>query len=163
MASSEPDRRVRLSVLDRLIDEEPDRPTDPIGGWEDSVARHKAAVLRDLEWLLNTRRTPETAPEDLPEVRRSLYHYGLPDLSSLSADSTADRRHLLREVERTLERFEPRLENIRVTVRESDEAEGKPRVRFAVEGLLRMEPEPEKVSFDTVLELASGRFDIDEG
>lgn len=159
MPSREEQQPVQPSVLDRLIDRD-DRT--PGGGWGQSVARYKASVLRDLEWLLNTRRTPETAPEDLPELRQSVYHYGLPDLSSLSADSTSDRRFLLREVERTLELFEPRLNSVQVSLADVGEA-GRPEIRFVVKGLLRMEPSPERVSFDTVLSLASGRFEVEGG
>ncbi len=157
MARREGDEPVRASVIDRLTS------GDDAGaprGWGQSVARYRASVLRDLEWLLNTRRTSEPAPEDFPELRESVYHYGLPDLGSLSADSTSDRRFLLREVERTLETFEPRLDGVQVNLADVGEA-GRPEIRFSVRGLLRMEPSPERVSFDTVLSLASGRFDVE--
>jgi predicted component of type VI protein secretion system len=36
-------------------------------------------------------------------------------------------------------------------------------VRFVVEGLLQMEPEPERVTFDTVLETGSGTFRLNGG
>lgn len=162
MASSEPGRRVRQSVLDRLIDREPQAAADPVDGWGGSVARYRQSVLRDLEWLLNTRRTPDPAPDDLPLVRDSIYNYGLPDLSSLSADSPGDRRLLLREVQRTLQAYEPRLDSVRVSAAEPAET-SRPQIRLAVEGLLLMEPEPERVTFDTVLELSSGHFDVEEG
>lgn len=158
MASRDDQRPVQPSVLDRLID----RDDGGTGEWGQSVARYKASVLRDLEWLLNTRRTPEAASEDFPELRRSVYHYGLPDLSSLSADSTSDRRFLLHEVERTIELFEPRLDGVQVSLAKVGEA-GRPEIRFSVRGLLRMEPSPERVSFDTVLSLASGRFAVEGG
>jgi type VI secretion system protein ImpF len=33
-------------------------------------------------------------------------------------------------------------------------------LRFQIEGLLMMDPEPEPISFDTVLLLASGQYDV---
>ena len=46
----------------------------------------KAALRRDLEWLLNTRRNPEPAPESMAELSQSLFNYGLPDFSALSIE-----------------------------------------------------------------------------
>ena len=117
------------------------------------------ALLRDLEWLLNTRRVADAAPDRYPEVQRSVYHFGLPDITSLSGDSEAVRRRLLRQVEDTIETFEPRLEDVRVSPVESDD-ENRRRIRFVIEGVLRMEPNPEHVVFDTVLETTSGEFAI---
>ena len=42
----------------------------------ESVRQFKAAVQRDLEWLLNTRRIADAPPEELEELTRSVYHYG---------------------------------------------------------------------------------------
>lgn len=162
MASSGSRPRVQPSVLDRLVDHDVDGTGDAPEGWGGSVARYKRSVLRDMEWLLNTRRTPGPVPEDLPLVRSSVYRYGLPDLSSLSADSPGDRRLLLREVRETLKSYEPRLGDVRVSAADPAEA-SRPEIRLSVQGLLLMEPEPERVSFDTVLELASGHFDVEEG
>lgn len=158
MARSEPRGSVRLSVLDRLSEPATDEGwASP--SWDTSVRALKRSLFRDLEWLLNTRRTSETAPEDFSEVRRSVYHYGLPDLSSRSADSPEVRRRLRREVENVLEIFEPRLTGVRVRLVEEDQ-ERVQRIHLRVEGLLRMEPEPERIAFDTVLDIASGKIDV---
>lgn len=148
---------VRQPLLDRLVDDEPQLAEDAGLTWSESVDAYKRAVLRDLEWLLNTRRTVELPPDDFPETRESLYCYGLPDISSMSSDDPDVHRRLQRHLDQLVRTFEPRLASVRVTLSEDDEKEAK-RVRFSVEGLLRMDPEPERVEFDTVLEIASGRF-----
>ena len=56
-------------------------------------------MLRDLEWLLNTRRIVDPAPDACTEVQNSVYHFGLPDITSLSAESEAARLKLVRQVE----------------------------------------------------------------
>ena len=157
MATRGAERTVRPSVLDRLIDEA-DPPSTPA----ETVRAFRAAVLRDVEWLLNTRRIAEPAPDACPELQRSVYHFGIPDITSLSADSDAVRKRLLRQVEECIALFEPRLSGTRVTLA-PDESGGRRRVRFVVEGLLRMDPDPERVVFDTVLETASGRFTVSGG
>jgi type VI secretion system protein ImpF len=152
------DRIVRRSVLDRLLQTGDPEPRT----WQDSLRAAKASLARDVEWLLNTRSIADPAPEELTELRDSVYHYGLRDVSSLSADSLTARRELLRTVADTIERFEPRLSGVRV--REvAKQAEGKREIHFVVEGMLRLHPEPEPVSFDTVLEATSGRFNLSGG
>ena len=149
------DRIIRRSVLDRLLQTGDTEPRN----WQDSLRVAKTALARDVEWLLNTRSIAEPAPEALTELRDSVYHYGLRDLSSLSADSTAARRELLRLVSDAIERFEPRLSGVRV--REiAKQAEGKREIRFVVEGMMRLHPEPVPISLDTVLEATSGRFNL---
>ena len=155
-----PEKTVRQSVLDRLIN------TDPRGlgmdspqTFNESVRQLKLSLLRDVEWLLNTRRIPEPAPDAYPELQRSLYHYGLPDSTSLSGDDPAVRRLLQREIEECLRLFEPRLTSIAVTPVPPSE-DRKRELRFTIEALLRMEPNPERIVFDTVLDASSGGFSV---
>jgi type VI secretion system protein ImpF len=62
-------------------------------------------------------------------------------------------------VRETIARFEPRLANVVVRLVENDQRTA-PQVRFVVEGTLRMDPSPELVVFDTVVELSSGDVDV---
>lgn len=151
----ERERLARRPVLDRLLQTgEPEPRT-----WSESVRALKASVLRDVDWLLNTRRIAQTAPEALTELQRSVFHYGLPDVSSLSADAVETRRHLKRQVEECLRLFEPRLTGVRVS--ESGDQGGTNRqLRLVVEALLDLDPEPEPIVFDTVLDSSSGRFNV---
>lgn len=149
------DRTVRLSVLDRIQgDDLPEHIS-----WSMSVQRYKASVLRDLDWLLNTRRTSQQAPEEMVELSHSLYHYGLADITSMSGDSTTVRRWLVRHVEEVIEQFEPRLAEVRVVPVTKDDGNVRS-VRFSIEALLKMDPNPERVVFDTVLEITSGKFQV---
>jgi type VI secretion system protein ImpF len=157
MAEVEPN--VQRPVLDRLIDTDPTNATEPSTTWAQSVRELKHAVRRDLEWLLNTRRITEPATEEFPELANSLYNYGLPDITALGAESGEGREWLRRQVEDTIARFEPRLSGVRVSVSGTD-APGRREVRFVVEALLRVEPTPEQVIYDSVLEVTSARFAV---
>lgn len=150
------DRTVRLSVLDRL---QGAGESSESTSFAVSVQRYKAAVLRDLDWLLNTRRTSQPAPDYMPELQQSLYHYGLADVTSMSGDSNTVRRWLVRHVEEVIELFEPRLGEVRVVPVMKEENNVRS-VRFSIEALLKMDPNPERVVFDTVLEVTSGTFKI---
>ena len=98
--------------------------------------------------------------EGYPELYRSLYNFGLPDVTSMSVDSPRDRTRLLRAIEKIIEIFEPRLDSVRVTAVENSNAALHKQLRFQVEGLLKMDPAPELISFDTVLSLTSGEYQV---
>jgi type VI secretion system protein ImpF len=159
MARADADLTVSQSVIDRLIDREPGLAADPSTTRAQSVRQLKAALRRDLEWLLNTRRNPEAAGEDMQEVAASLYNYGLPDFSAYSLNSPRDRSRLMTELENCVALFEPRLKGIRVSVVEAPSAAARI-LHFQIEGMLQMDPAPEQVSFDTVLQLTSGEYQI---
>lgn len=158
MATRESERTARLSVLDRLIDDDPKASEDRPITLAESVRRTKAGVMRDLEWLLNTRRNPDPVPEECTELRRSVHAYGLPDTTSMSRDDPAVRRRLQRQLEECLRTFEPRLEAIEIAL--AEEKGPLQQVRFVVDAILRMDPDPERIRFDTVLDVASGAISV---
>ena len=159
MAKDQGDGPVTLSVLDRLIDEEPRESAEAPLQRSKSLAKLRAAVRRDLEWLLNSRQPVDPAPEDCPELLRSVYNYGLPDITSANLMSVDGRARLMRAMEAALTAFEPRLANGRVILN-STAHEKSPQIRFTVEGMLRIDPSPEHVSFDTLLEVANGEYKV---
>ena len=156
----DPEQIVSQSVLERLTDRDPlNQAPEMAPTRTQSVKQLKASVRRDLEWLLNTRRTPEPAGGEYEEVQRSVYNYGLPDLSSLSWQSPRDRQRLCRMLEQALATFEPRLRKAKVIALESS-ASAQHVLRFQIEGMLDMAPAPEHISFDTVLQLTSGEYQV---
>jgi type VI secretion system protein ImpF len=155
----EPEQTVTLSVIERLIDREPAVAAEPALTRAQSVRQLKASLRRDLEWLLNTRRRPDAVETEFKELEQSLFNYGLPDISSMSWDSARDRSRLTRIIEKTIAMFEPRVKRLKVVAAEA--APGAKHVlRFQIEGLLDMDPAPEHISFDTVLQLSSGDIQI---
>jgi type VI secretion system protein ImpF len=153
---------ITLSVLDRLIDREPELSQEPGLSRMQSVRILRAAVRRDLESLLNTRRIAVLPSEGFDELNRSVYLYGLPDLSTLNMSGGGDRNRLLKGISDAINLFEPRLTQVTVSMVENPETV-KTDVRLRIEALLRMDPVPEPVSFDSVLELQSGACRISGG
>lgn len=149
---------ITLSVLDRLIDHDPKNRFEVPLTRAQSLRELKLGLKRDLEWLLNTRRTIDLAPESSREVHRSVYSYGFADISSKSVLSTRDHSDLVRDMELAIAIFEPRLKRARVRL---ETVEGSYRsLKFVIEGLLCMDPAPEPVRFDTVLELGKGEYEV---
>jgi type VI secretion system protein ImpF len=149
--------RINLSVLDRLVDFDPELKTEPPQSRSKALRQVKQALKRDLEWLLNTRNVLEV-PDELPLLADSMLAYGLPDFSNFSVKSAGDQHDLTLALEATLKRFEPRLEDIVVSVANASVLERA--FRFKIEARLRIDPVPEPISFDTTLQLGSGNFAV---
>jgi len=144
------------SILDRLIDPESAGTSIMIGY---DVAKMYQAVMRDLDDLLNTRQTFRDMPAYLKECRDSILSYGLPDIMSMDSVSRHQQGEIARSIQRVIERFEPRLKDVHVTLLDPGENWTRHSVRFRVDARLTVDPAPD-VAFDTVLEMASGHYHV---
>jgi type VI secretion system protein ImpF len=148
-----PHRGLIPSLLDRLLPEGTS-PASTARRDGASVEQLIEAVRRDLEDLLNTRQTQGDLPGYYEELTRSVFTFGVPDVSLLSTmaqDRFSEMGPMIGEL---IERFEPRLRDVRVVLAEKDPLGRE--IRFHIEGRLRVEPFPE-LGFVTVLELTTGR------
>jgi type VI secretion system protein ImpF len=155
----EPEVSVQRPLLDRLVDLDPRTPGEQALTRAQAVRALKDALRRDLEWLLNARRTPIEIPRPLEEVRKSVFNYGLPDISSMSIHSQADETYLLELIERTIALFEPRLADVKVVAREAYSKFDRT-LHFHVEAMLLVDPAPESISFDTVFQVDQGACEV---
>jgi type VI secretion system protein ImpF len=160
MARTDHEIRLTPSILDRLLDFEPGMSKEPPRSQAQSLADLKKSVKRDLEWLLNTRHTPIEIPETLEELNESMAVYGLPDLTALSVKNPNEQNRLAKAIETSLRVFEPRFINVKVALEPISSTDRQ--LRFHIEAHLDIEPVPEPVSFDTVLQVGSGEFAITE-
>jgi len=152
---------LRHSVLDRLVS------APGAGGRRGdlriSVEDLKLAVRRDIEWLLNTRRSSLPGLAGLPEAQASLLTYGMPDLTMFTRGE-GDRRRICELIEEALRAFEPRLlaRSIRVEAL-ADGGEPRSHLRFAIHAELHVDPIREPVTFDTSVEMVSGAVAVAAG
>ncbi|HLA94749.1 MAG TPA: type VI secretion system baseplate subunit TssE [Pyrinomonadaceae bacterium] len=160
MRSSESNVRVTPSVLDRLIDLEPRELKEGSKTRSTEMSELRAAVRRDLEWLLNTRCFLEAPENGLEEAKKSVAFYGLPDITGLSAKNSAEQNRLAKALENAIRIFEPRFLDLKVTLEHLGTADRS--LKFRIEAKLDVDPAPEPIAFDTVLELGSGDFSIRE-
>lgn len=162
MANKRFDNEVRItpSVLDRLLDFEPNLTSESPKSRSRSLRELKQSVRRDLEWLLNTRQYAGEIPSRLEEVQKSVLTYGLPDFTALGAKSPSEQKRLVKELETALRLFEPRFMDLRITLEPPSNTERV--LRFRIDARLKVDPSPEPVSFDTVLALGSGEYVVQE-
>lgn len=159
MAKSDPEVTVQPPLLDRLIDLDPSSTVEPVQTRAAAVRALKEALRRDLEWLLNTRRAPLDIPKGYQELTHSVFLYGLPDLTSVSLHSFEDEMQLLGMIEKAIATFEPRLSQVKVTARE-DQDRSERVLHFQIDALLMVDPAPESISFDTVLNVDRGNCEV---
>ncbi len=157
MSGRTPPQRLRLPLLDRLMDDRPDRLEEEPLKLSEAVDRLRLSVRRDLEALLNARRRRWPLPARAPELALSPLGYGIPDATAGSYALPERREALALEVERMIRRFEPRLHAVKVTLREGgDELDRTLRLR--VDALLHAEP----ISFETLIEAVSHEVRVAE-
>ena len=143
--------RAQLPLLDRLLDADPGASEMPTPSTAEALERLHTAVRRDLEALLNARRRRRPLPALLSELTSSIVNYGIPDPASGAYAVPELRAALAHEVEATIRRFEPRLTKVTVAlIGEQDGLGGT--LRLKVDAVLRADPIPEPVSFETLLE-----------
>jgi type VI secretion system protein ImpF len=135
----------QLSLLDRLIDEDPDKLRDPLLSPAESTAALQRSLRRDLEALLNTRRRWRSWPECYSELGVSPVGYGISDFSAGAFNDPLRREWLRADVEHTIRRFEPRLTRLRVTLVEP-EARLKARFTSASKRCCASSPRPSRLS-----------------
>jgi type VI secretion system protein ImpF len=161
MAGAKPQDVLRHSVLDRLAES---------GGVRGSsrdvrigVGELRAAVRRDLEWLLNTRTIFPPELDDYPESRRSILGYGLPDLTTFSPSSESDCRRVCSLIEEAVRAFEPRLvpRSVHVDFVPSSRVDDF-LMHFKIHGTLYVEPIREQVAFDTSMDMSCGALKVEE-
>ncbi len=149
---------LQTSILDRLIDEDPGISREPGPYRYFTIGQVKAAVTRDLENLLNTRRNIQVPPAAFEELNNSLFVYGVRDYTAQNPRSPAAKQQLRLDIEQTLMRFEPRLRN--VTVQVESTAASERNLRFRISALLVADPVTEPVTFDTFFDANRGEYVI---
>jgi type VI secretion system protein ImpF len=140
------------SILDRLIDPE-SRGTVARAGY--SMDQMAQAVQDDLQYLLNTR-SDESESLQGYRLLAPVLGYGLPDLATLSRLGETDKDGICRILEERILRYEPRLKEVHVTLKEAEV--GNPlRLQLHLRAVMSVDPAPE-LTFDTTLDLGSGHF-----
>jgi type VI secretion system protein ImpF len=152
------EQNIRASILDRLVDLEPDVSREPVQYRFLTIGQAKASVARDIENLLNTKRSILVLPNSCKELSSSLFLYGLPDFTAQNPRSAMVRQFLRQQIERTIARFEPRLRNVKVNFEISIQNERT--LGFRINGLLVVDPVTEPVTFDTYFDAIKGEYVI---
>jgi type VI secretion system protein ImpF len=146
---------LQASILDRLIDDEPEVSTEGLHSRGVSMRLVESSLLRDLENLLNTRRNILEPPAAYGELNRSLYTYGLRDYTAENPNNPAVIQNMRREIAQSIALFEPRLKNVVVQIDAGREGR---ELFFRIVGTMVVESFAEPVAFDIQLDPNRGEF-----
>lgn len=159
MARIRDDQPLVPSVLDRLLDDEPEKQREGPKSRTQLLRELKLSVRRDLEALLNTRWRCASWPPNLDELELSLVNYGIPDFAGVNMGAASEREELRHLLERIIRKFEPRFKSVKVILLENGDDLDRT-LRFRIDAMLYAEPAPEPVIFDSQLEPLNGNFEV---
>ncbi|KOF52424.1 MULTISPECIES: type VI secretion system baseplate subunit TssE [unclassified Achromobacter] len=155
--------RLQPALLDRLMDDNPGERTEPPGRAVMSHMELRAAVLRDLRWLLNTVNL-ETTDDISPYrwVHGSTLNYGVRAMAGkrMSEIDWVDVEDSIRDA---IIRFEPRILPDTIEVRcvtDTGTLEHYNVLSLSIRGLLWCEPHPLEFLFRSDIDLESGHIDL---
>lgn len=148
-------------LLDRLVDEDPSSKEEAWRRRTVSGDEYRAAVLRDLRWLMNS--PSHLLEEDIcqfPQVARSTLNYGTRDLAGVTSDKL-DGYELEQQFRQAILHFEPRImpDSLQVRMIQSSQSDFA-HIGFEIKGELWALPHPERIFFRTDIDLETGICEI---
>lgn len=159
-----PGDRPQPALLDRLTDAEPRQRSEGALAWAIDNERLRAAVVRDLSWLLNTRNAEDgwTDWSSFPHAQNSVVNFGMRSFVGRYM-SSVERMVVEASIRDAILRFEPRIVADSVEVRSVSEQgrdaakPGRPNVlTFEIKGALWSIPRPVDFVLRSSLDLETG-------
>ena len=151
----------RPGLFDRLADD--DGQTDPLRRRNRAAEAEacRQSITRDLMALLNTRaNVPALALSPLPAVAASVINYGLIDFAGMCMTSDTDQQKICTAVRQAIERHEPRLCKVGVTLSPKKGAIN--RVAFMITAELKSGMATQPMSFNAVFRPSLQQYSIDD-
>jgi len=152
---------LRASILDRLIDENPDVNNTLDRNYQHKLINLKNCVKRDLESLLNTRYKITSVSDDSSEINNTILNYGLPDLATINFTDNEKKQAFIKKFESILKQFEPRFKSIKITYIDNSNVLDRT-LKFRINATLYADPYPEIIVFDSILEPVTRYINIKE-
>ncbi|MFT6986132.1 MAG: type VI secretion system protein ImpF [Psychromonas sp.] len=161
MARVDKNKKLRPSILDRLFDDEPYNQSEQILEHHQLVKQLRVSIRRDLEALLNTRFHLIQPSSDFPEIDKSIFNYGLPDLATVNIMDIDRRNKFITHLENTLKTYEPRFKSVRVSFIENADNVDRT-LRFRLDTVVYADPIPEVVVYDSILDSVTRSVSVKE-
>ncbi|GAB3437511.1 type VI secretion system baseplate subunit TssE [Massilia solisilvae] len=147
-------------LFDRLDDDDERPPSSRTAAQARALEVCRRSITRDLEALLNTRSA--LMPSDLasyPAVAGSIVNYGLIDFAGMCMTSDTDQQQICTAVRVAIERHEPRLQRVAVTLCQKRGAIN--RVDFLITAQLKSAPQAGAMSFNAVFRPSLQQYSVE--
>jgi type VI secretion system protein ImpF len=139
---------IALSLLDRLIDGDPEQAFEPVESDEAVLAQYRTSLRRDLENLLNARCPDLVGLERHPELERTVVGYGLHDISTEDLSTAGARDRIRRMVAQAIRLHETRLSHVQVDIDDRVTSRG---IRLRVTAQLNLTRTRETVVYEAAV------------
>jgi type VI secretion system protein ImpF len=162
MVERTPMDRLQPCLLNRLTDNEPEMEKESRDRRVVSVQRYKAAVLRDVENLLNSRAHPvDDNIYEFDEAASSVINYGIRDICGLTISDLRS-GEVESQIQQALEYFEPRISSKSLSVRLASSVKpGHIRsLSIEIEGQLWAQPLPDHLFVKTEVDVETGHCEL---
>lgn len=164
--------RLQPSLLDRLIDDDPQKTSESLDARVLTRQQLRAAVLRDLSWLFNdSRQEPEVNSlhvdalalwRNHDHARRSVLNYGMPAFSGVTL-SSMDTLAIEHSVAEAIRNFEPRIDpatlNVEVKI---DQASHHNTLQIVIRGQMWSQPVPLELLLAADVDVETGNTRVRE-
>ena len=161
MVNIDKKKKLRASILDRLIDNEPQSTVDLDTNKYHKLSNLRNSVKRDLEDLVNTRYRIVGPPKDLAETVSSIINYGLPDLATINMSDTEFQQQFVEQFELILREYEPRFKSIKIDYIDNSNSLDRT-LHFRIDATLYADPYPEIIIFDSELDPVTRSINVKE-
>lgn len=143
----------RSSLWDRLISGSDE--LNPVIG----LADLKFAIAADLERLLNARQAQDPyLLKVFPHVEKSVVNFGVADFAARSLSSSIDREEICRSIALAIERFDTRLSDVSVHIKQSQTELHK--LAFDIKAVLKIADFVDSVNFDVLFDSAGMQYKL---
>lgn len=148
-------------LFDRLDDDDQQALTTRHRSRQQVLDECQQSISRDLESLLNTRSALlASSLASYPAVSDSIVNYGLIDFAGMCMTSDADQQQICNAVREAIERHEPRLDKVAVTLRPKKGSIN--RVEFMISAQLKSALHQEPLAFNAVFRPSLQQYSIED-
>ena len=149
------------SIVDRLIDFEPEKSQETEKSRSQVIKELRESVRRDLENLLNTRLPCMELSEDNIVLDGTVAYYGIPDFSGANLQSGEGRERFRLTIENAIKHNETRFKTVSVEL--LDDVDDLDRsLHFRIDALLNVQPAVKPIVFDSSLEPVTRNFKVED-
>jgi len=146
------------SLVDRLIDDDPNGGSIALETEEQEIARYKTALRRDLEALLNTNRPWLPYADRFDGLDKTVIGFGIPDLSTEDMSVPAVRERVRHTIANVIRDHEPRLSDFDI---EMDEAPTSRGLRLRISAVLSISRSDEMVVYEASVHPGDRTIEVD--
>lgn len=154
--------KLQPSLLDRLVDENPEQLNESRNKRIMNVSKLRDCVIRDIGHLLNTHYMEgNTELEDYDEVRSSVLNYGISGLTGFSMHNI-DVHSAERSIRQAIINYEPRIlkNTLKVSMSRDTEKSSNHAIVFKIEGQIWAIPIPLMLILKTEIDLETGSVNV---